>query len=190
MDNDISSNDISSNDISSNDISSNENHTNEYINKITMELLMSKPNYTKYLESNDPKNIENKILYKNEVLKYKTVIKCIFEEEINNISSDFTGRSREIKDAFDDFVKECVKYIKMTEIKYENPLNHANCDDDETIFNNCDDIEEKIKNIKASSSEFRIDSDDDEEYSNKQSNSLWGGDVIKYDMKMLARRKR
>jgi hypothetical protein len=189
MDNEIHTNDISRNEIHTNDISSNEIYINEYINKITMELLMSKPNYSKYLESNDPKTNENKILYKNEVVKYKKVIKCIFEEEINNISSDLVGRSREMKDAFENFMKECVKYIKMTEIKYENPLNLANYDDDETIFNNCDEIEEKIKNIKASS-DFVIDSDDDEDIPNKQSNSLWGGDVIKYDMKMLSRRKR
>ena len=78
----------------------------------------------------------------------------------------------------------------MTELKIENPLNHTNYNDDETIFEKCDNIEEKIKGVNSSN--FIIDSDDNEDEENtiKQTNSLWGGGVIKYDMKMLARRKR
>ena len=184
----MENNDISNNDISNNDISNNDIQTNEYINKITIELLMSKPKYSKYLESKDPQNTEKQTQYKNEVHKYRTVIKSIVEEELNNISSGHNGRSQEIKNLFNNFAKECIKYIKMTELKIENPLNHTNSDDDETMFEKCDEIEEEIKNINSSA--FRIDSDEDEENHIKQSNSLWGDGVIKYDMKMLARRKR
>jgi len=155
-----------------------------------MELLMSKPKYCKYLESKDPKNTEKQTHYKNEVRKYTTVIKRIFEEELNNLSSGVNGRSPEIKCLFENFTKECVKYIKMTELQIDLHSNRRNYNDDENIFGNCDDIEEEIISINESSSEFRIDSDDDEDIHIKQTNSLWGGGVIKYDMKMLARRKR
>ena len=68
-----------------NDISNNEIPRNEFVDKITMELLMSKTKYNKYLESKDPENYEKKTIYKKEVSKYRTVIQDIFNEEFNNI---------------------------------------------------------------------------------------------------------
>lgn len=170
------------------DISNNEIPRNEYIDKITMELLMSKPKYNKYLESKDPEKHAKRSLYKKEVFKYRTVIQDIIDEEFNNISSETNGRSVEMKRLFDNFTKECIKYIKMKELEIENPF-HYN-DDNETIFEKCDDIEQKIKDINTSNSNFTIDSDDDEDIPTNQTNSLWGDGAIKYDIKMFARRKR
>ena len=172
--------------IMDNDISNNEIPRNEFVDKITMELLMSKTKYNKYLESKDPENYEKKMLYKNEVSKYRTVIQDIFNEEINNISTETNGRSTEMKHSFDNFLKECIKYIKMKELEIGNPFNYKNYQDDETIFEKCDEIEQKIKDIATSKQNFKTDSDNED----VPNNSLWGEGAIKYDMKMFARRKR
>jgi|AntAceMinimDraft_11_1070367.scaffolds.fasta_scaffold40651_2 hypothetical protein len=172
------------------DISNNEIPRNEYVDKITMELLMSKPKYNKYLENKDPENYEKKMLFKKDVFKYRTVIQDIIDEEFNNIPLETNGRSVEIKRLFDCLLKECIKYINMKELEIEHPFNRANYNDDEVIFENCDYIEEKIKDINMSNSNFQIDSDDDQYIPNKQSDSLWGEGAIKYDVKMFARRKR
>lgn len=166
------------------ELSNEEIIANEYINKITMELLMSKPKYSKYLESNDPKNREIQRLYEDDICKYKDVIECLIKEELNNVTSEMNRRSHEMKKSFNIFVKECVKYIRMTELNISN----TNYNDDETMFENCDEIEEKIKSIN-SSSKLDIESDTDEETSEIHANSLWGDGVIKYDLRMLARRK-
>ena len=171
------------------DISNNEIPRNEFVDKITMELLMSKPKYNKYLESKDPENYEKKTLYKQNVSKYRTVIQDIIDEEFNNISSEISGRSVQINRLFGNFLKECITYISMKELEIENSFNY-NKNDDETIFENCDYIEQKIKDVNTRNSDFKIDSDDDEDVPNKQTNSLWGDGAIKYDMKMFARRKR
>lgn len=169
-----------------NDISNNEIPRNEFIDKITMELLMSKTKYNKYLESTDPENYEKKMLYKEEVSKYRTVIQDIFKEEFNNISTEMNGRSTEIKNSFDNFLKECIRYIKMKELELGNSFNSNNYQDDETIFDKCDDIEEKIKDISMSKQNIKTESDEED----RTNNSLWGDGAIKYDMKMFARRKR
>ena len=76
----------------------------------------------------------------------------------------------------------------MKELEIENHFNYN--DDNETIFENCDDIEQKIKDINTSDSNFTIDTDDDEDIPINQTNSLLGDGAIKYDIKMFARRKR
>lgn len=172
------------------DDKTNEVPRNEYIDKITIELLMSKSKYNKYLESKYPEKYEENILYKKEVVLYKSIIQDIIDEEFANISSGKNGRSTELKRYFDAFLKECVRYVKMKELEIENPFNHKNYDDDETIFENCDNVEQKIKDIYTTSSNFQIDSSDDEEITNKNNHSLWGEGAIKYDMKMFARKRR
>jgi hypothetical protein len=185
LSNDEMPHDESSNEeIMAHELSNDEILANEYINKITMELLMSKPNYSKYLESKDPSSYKAQNHYNKDIEKYITVIKSIFDEEVSNTQTQLLGRSRVLKQSFDIFVKECIQYIKMTE------LNHTNYNDDETMFQNCDEIEEKIKNINANSRAIQKECDEDEGISNMNTNSLWGGSVIKHDMKMLARRKR
>jgi hypothetical protein len=169
-----------------NDISNNEIPRNEFVDKITMELLMSKTKYNKYLESTDPEIYEKKMLYKEEVSKYRTVIQDIFKEEFNNISTEMNGRSTEIKNSFDNFLKECIRYIKMKELELGNSFNSNIYQDDETIFEKCDDIEEKIKDIAMSNQNNKTESDEED----VTNNSLWGDGAIKYDMKMFARRKR
>ena len=165
------------------DISNNEIPRNEYIDKITMELLMSKPKYNKYLESRDPEKYAKETLYKKDAVRYRTIIQDIINEEFNNISYATNGRTIELTNSFTNFAKECIKYIKIKELELEDPLNH---NEDETMFENCDDIEQKIKDSNKSNSNFTISSDDDED----AINSLWGDGAVKYDMKMFARRKR
>ena len=131
-----------------NDISNNEIPRNEFVDKITMELLMSKTKYNKYLEMN--------------------------------------GRSAEMKCSFDNFLKECIRYIKMKELELGSSFGSNNYQEDETIFEKCDEIEQKIKDIAMSKQNLKTESDDED----KTNNSLWGEGAIKYDMKMFARRKR
>ena len=74
----------------------------------------------------------------------------------------------------------------MKELELGNSLNSNNYQDDETIFDKCDDIEEKIKDISMSKQNIKTESDEED----RTNNSLWGDGAIKYDMKMFARRKR
>ena len=74
----------------------------------------------------------------------------------------------------------------MKELELSNSFNSNNYQDDETIFEKCDEIEQKIKDIAMSKQNFKIESDDED----TTNNSLWEEGAIKYDMKMFARRKR
>ena len=91
--------------------------SNEYVDKITLELLMNKPHYNKYLESTDPKMFEKKKAYINEVKKYKSVILDIIEDEFKHITNinNSTNRTKEISDTFNALLKHCIKYIKSKE---------------------------------------------------------------------------
>lgn len=172
------------------DPSNNEIPRNEYVDQITMELLMSKPKYNKYLEDKDPKKYEKKVTFKNNVRKYRIILQDIINEEFDNVLSETNSRSDEIKEAFEIFLKSGIKYIKTKELQTENPFNRSSAyEDEEVIFDNCDDIEQKIKDNMIKDLRVYEESSEDE-CTDKKSSSLWGEGALKYDMRMLARRKR
>ena len=165
------------------DISYNETPRNEYIEQITMELLMSKPKYKRYLENKDPVKYINNVTYKRNVENYKHIIKDIIEEEFKNILSERSSRTDEIRNSFSDFLKNCIQYIKTKELETENPFNRSsNAYEDEDIFEKCDAIEQQIKDNMTK--DITCDYDDEADA------DIVNANTIKYDIRMLARKKR
>jgi hypothetical protein len=155
--------------------------SNQYIDKITIELLMNKPQYIKYLETTDPKACSKINEFHANIYKYKSIIMDITNEMCSQ--PDNTNRSIYITDTFSDFAKSCIKYITTKELETVNPYNK---EDDDDMFSKCDDIDRKIK------SDYTEENDDDEPEEN--SKSYWGDGAIKsqtsYDIRMLAKRRR
>jgi hypothetical protein len=170
--------------------------SNEYVDKITLELLMNKPHYNKYLESTDPKMFEKKKAYINEVKKYKSVILDIIEDEFKHITNinNSSNRTKEISDSFNAFVKPCIKYIKSKETETKNPFNQG--EPDEELFENCDPIEQKIKENALKDLHYFSDSDsnNDDDTTESKHNSLWGEGAVKsstsYDIRMFGSKKK
>ena len=100
------------------------NENNEFLSKITLEYLMNKEQYAKYVEQNKP---ANKLKYQKEKKFYKKRIydftkKMLNEEKIENKTPDMNF-------TFENYICSCIEYFKMldkTDILQEDYANITN----------------------------------------------------------------
>lgn len=104
----------------------------EGVDKITLELLMNKSQYNKYLSIKDPNRYEEVQLHLEKVAKYRDRIMQIAEEYCENHT---TQNSTELDEAFSNFLKSCIRFIEMKELE-EEPKYEREIED--TLFERCD----------------------------------------------------
>jgi hypothetical protein len=104
----------------------------EGVDKITLELLMNKAQYNKYLAIKDPNKYEEVQQHLEKVAKYRDRIMQITDEYCENQN---TQNSIELDEAFSNYLKSCIRFIEMKELeaepKYERDMEDA-------IFERCD----------------------------------------------------
>ena len=146
------------------------NNTNEYIDKITLELLLNKNHYNNYLSKTNPKKFEEFKDYKQKLKNYSVDIIDITSQLIENPKTQF---SNEIEETFQIYVKSIFKYIELNEVKKANKY-YDNQDDEDTMFLNIDNNDNGNKNYEKK-----------DEY-NTISHSFWGKEkVIKKQSSIL-----
>jgi hypothetical protein len=162
------------------------------IDKLTLELLINKQHYSKYLSKTDPKKHDEYKEYKSKLRKYSVDIVDITSQLIENPKTMF---SSEIEETFDAYVKSIFKYFEMKELEKTNEYNNTYINEDEDVmFGNCDSLLLKKQDDNQENQE------NNEEKSQEQSpmmKSFWGKEkVIKknsilphYDMNMFQRKK-
>ena len=99
-----------------------ETPTNSFVDKLTMEYMMNRTHYKKYLAKTD----SNKYQRLNEQLLYIQSHEEDIEEITSNLLQDFirhgnfTKYNTIINTAFEEFLYTCVGYIKDTEYNNKN----------------------------------------------------------------------
>ncbi len=104
------------------------------IDKITLELLMNKTQYSKYLSIKDPNKYEELKVHLEKVAKYKDRIIQMTHEYCDNHN---TQNSTELDDAFSNYIKSCIRFIEMKELE-EEPLYKKEVDMEDMMFERCD----------------------------------------------------
>jgi len=100
------------------------------IDKLTLELLMNKTQYNKYLLIKDPSKYEELQEYLEKVAKYKDIIMQITEEYLDDHNKqNFT----ELDEAFSNYVKSCIRFIEMKKIE-EEPRYEKETDAEDVMF--------------------------------------------------------
>ena len=88
------------------------------IDQLTMELMMNKTHYHKYLSKQNPQKYQEAKETANKVSLYYPKIMEITEtllaDFIQNSNEKYT---REVNDVFQDYVKTCVKYLEMRDLE-------------------------------------------------------------------------
>jgi len=104
---------------------------NEYIDKLTMELLLNKSHYAKYLAKTDPKKHDEYKLFKSNLRKYSVDIIDITSAMIENPKN---ALSADIEETFDAYVKSLLRHFELKEI--ENPPDETrhNAKDEDMLF--------------------------------------------------------
>jgi len=98
----------------------------ENIDQLTLELLMNKTNYYKYIEKTDEKKYKEREEYIKNVKKYKLRILEITQRYLEDPDLQI---SLEMNDMFSDYCKTCIKHFQIK--TFENSFNK---NDEEVLF--------------------------------------------------------
>ena len=131
--------------------------SNPLIDKITLELLMNKTQYNKYISKTDPKRHSELEEYYSNINQYKSSIFQLTDELIENPEMAITN---EVNEAFEYYTKTLIRYFKVKEVESANEYNKS--EDDDTMFG--------IMDTPASENSFS---------KTNASASFWGGERIK-----------
>jgi len=146
-----------------------ENHckeTDNLIDKMTLELLMNKTQYNKYMSKNDPKKHAEIDEYLNNIRKYHRSISELTIELLNEPNKPITI---EVNEVFEHYVKTLIRYLKMKEIESANDYND---DQDNVLFGNMDD------NTNNNEDYDEYDNEEDHEGNVSLMKSYWGKDKV------------
>ena len=89
------------------------------IDKITMELMMNRSHYKKYLLKQDPAKYQEKQEYIQKIKKYKLKILTMINELLDDsVKLDIPEKyTRDINDSFNEYLKTCVKHFEICELE-------------------------------------------------------------------------
>jgi hypothetical protein len=156
------------------------------IDKLTLELLINKQQYSKYLSKTDPKKYDEFKEYKSKLRKYSVDIMDITSQLIENPNHPY---SVEIEESFNTFSKSIFRYFEMKELEQSNEYNQHYKKDEDMMFAHCETplLEEDAEN----------ETDSLEETPTKTMKSFWGGQrVVKqksaiphYDIGLFAKKQ-
>ena len=121
--------------------------TNQHVDKLTLELLINKSQYNKYLSKSDPKTYEENMDHHRKINKYKEKIMKITNDYCNNPNTQITTH---LDDMFNDYVRSCIQYFEMKELENIDDSS-SNAADEDTLFMN---IDEKDDNAKEPTKSF------------------------------------
>jgi hypothetical protein len=114
----------------------------EGVDKITLELLMNKQQYNKYLAIKDPSKYDEVQQYLSKIKKYKDIILEITEEYVVNSNKQNTN---ELDEAFQQYSKSCIRFIEMKNLETDivsgrdddvlfEPMPKKDYHDDDVLF--------------------------------------------------------
>lgn len=118
------------------DNTQNEETHNEFIDNITLELLMNKGQYNKYISKEHPEKYEKVKEFQGKLYKYKYDIIDLTKELLENPEKEITN---EVNDIFQAYAKKLIHFFEMKELETGNlftPRPYNN--DDDMMFEKID----------------------------------------------------
>ena len=110
--------------------------TSEYIDKITLELLINKNQYNKYIASADPEKHRKVTEFSEKLNKYCEQILSLTEQYCSNPK---TQKTNEMDETFVNYAKTCFRYFEMKELECEPDREHeqdkGKGKDEDVLFN-------------------------------------------------------
>lgn len=97
--------------------------TSEYIDKITLELLINKKQYNKYIASVDPEKHKKITEFSDKLAKYNDQIMSLTEEYCSNPK---TQKTTEMDEMFVNYAKSCFRYFEMKELEGDPDCERGN----------------------------------------------------------------
>lgn len=98
---------------------------NQFVDDITLQFLMNKTQYSKYLSSNDVEKNDEQEEFLSKIRQNKSTIIDISLDYINHPRNHV---STDLDEAFNHYIKACLKHLEMKEVERSNEGYYA--DDD------------------------------------------------------------
>lgn len=108
----------------------------EDIDKMTMELLMNKRKYNKYISKNDPEKYNQRQEEFSRIQRFAPRILSLTEDLLNNPDTEVPG---DIHQSFLDYVKTCMYHFETKD--REHAGSYEGDHDENTMFDKCDEEE-------------------------------------------------
>ena len=113
---------------------------NEMIDKLTLELLMNKSHYKRYIANADPTKHAEMVKHNALITKYKYKIMNLTNEMLSDPSKQITTS---VNEEFNGYVKTLIQYFQMKEL--ENTSNERSDEDDVLFGNMAEDVSETVE---------------------------------------------
>ena len=102
---------------------------NEEIDKLTIELLLNKNHYSKYLKHTDTKKYDDLKLFKSKLKKFSIDIIDITSTLIENPKQII---NKDIEESFESYTKSIIRYLEVKSVELKNDINQ----DEDMLFEN------------------------------------------------------
>ena len=123
------------------------------IDQLTLELMMNKTKYRKYLEKSNSGEYEKKREGYDRFLKYKNRIRALWEDLLNDYSvsgnSPYLGNGA-VQEVFDAFIEKSVDFFESREKEWFSRGSDADADADEDLFSRIDPPDSKTRERRES----------------------------------------
>ena len=86
------------------------------IDKLTLELLMNKAQYNKYISIKDPSKYAELQEHQEKVAKYRDIIMQITDGYLDDRNKQ---NSTELDETFSNYIKSCIRFIEMKKLEDE-----------------------------------------------------------------------
>jgi PP-loop superfamily ATP-utilizing enzyme len=106
------------------------------IDKLTLECLMNRTRYNKYVANTDPKRSAETEQYLANVKKYCSKIKDLTGDLLDDPLMPVTT---EVNEMFDAYMKTLIKHFQTKELEKSNDYYNCDNDEEETLFGQMDD---------------------------------------------------
>lgn len=89
------------------------------IDKLTMELMMNKSHYKKYLINRDPQKYQEVQEHMCKVRKYSDQIESLFAELLTDSMKSHVAEkhTRAINDSFQEYIKTCIQHFEIKDLE-------------------------------------------------------------------------
>jgi len=91
--------------------------TNQFVDKVTLELLMNKNHYNRYLSQTDPKKHQEHMDHLAKMKKYRNWIINTTTEFLDNHTHQVTT---EVNEAFDVYVRTMIRHFEFKKLENED----------------------------------------------------------------------
>jgi hypothetical protein len=112
--------------------------TNQFVDKVTLELLMNKNHYNRYISQSDPKKHQEYLEHLEKIKKYKNAIMNTTKDFLDNSNHMVTT---EVNEAYDYYVKTLIRHFDCKRIECFEDFNIEK--DDDVLFGNMDENSEE-----------------------------------------------